>query len=73
MDDKIEKRNYQTLLEYVMYNFYVSCPYNPVDGSDLTNLEVSAMALGKRFKYCEESKITKLKEFETNQNFLIEK
>ena len=42
MDDEIEKRNYQTLLEYVMYNFYISCPYNPVDGSDLTNLEVLA-------------------------------
>ena len=43
MDDEIEKRNYQTLLEYVMYNFYISCPYNPVDGSDLTNLEVLAI------------------------------
>ena len=39
----LEKRNYQTLLEYVMYNFYVSCPYNHVDGSDLTNLEVLAI------------------------------
>ena len=43
MDDDIEKRNYQTLLEYVMYNFYVSCPYNQVYGSDLTNLEVLAI------------------------------
>ena len=43
MDDGIEKRKYQTLLEYVMYNFYVSCPYNQVDGSDLTNLEVLAI------------------------------
>ena len=43
MDDKIEKRNYQTLLEYVMYTFYVSCSYNHVDGSDLTNLEVLAI------------------------------
>ena len=43
MDDEIEKRNYQTILEYVMYNFYVSSPYNQVDGSDLTNLEVLAI------------------------------
>ena len=43
MDDEIEKRNYQTILEYVMYTFYASCPYNQVDGSDLTNLEVLAI------------------------------
>ena len=43
MDDEIEKRNYHTLLEYVMYTFYVSCLYNQVDGSDLTNLEVLAI------------------------------
>ena len=43
MDDEIEKRNYHTLLEYVMYNFYVSCLYNQVYGSDLTNLEVLAI------------------------------